>query len=142
VGQGFTHVCLINNHLEPAHDEAVRAAIAGFPAAKASVACPLEKRFARTLSEEFKRGECHAGRYETSLVLAVTPQLVEPHGELPTVPISLSQGIRNGQRTFREMGMSRAYAGAPALATAQEGAELLDRLAEMVVTTITERINS
>src|ERR1700761_84712 len=26
---GFTHVCLVNNHLEPAHDKAVRAAILG-----------------------------------------------------------------------------------------------------------------
>jgi len=26
---GFAHVCLINNHLEPAHDAAVRAAVAG-----------------------------------------------------------------------------------------------------------------
>ena len=31
---------------------------------------PLTKRWGRTLSDEFKRAECHAGRYETSLVLA------------------------------------------------------------------------
>ena len=28
---GFAHVCLVNNHLEPAHDAAVRAAIDGLP---------------------------------------------------------------------------------------------------------------
>jgi creatinine amidohydrolase len=65
---GFAHVCLVNNHLEPAHDAAVRSAIAGIDAA--SVACPLTRRWARTLTDEFKKGECHAGRYETSLVLA------------------------------------------------------------------------
>ncbi|MGH7330823.1 MAG: creatininase family protein [Polyangiaceae bacterium] len=71
--QGFSHVCLVNNHLEPAHDEAVRAAVAGN--IHASCACPLERRFARTLSEEFKRGDCHAGRYETSLVLAAEQEV-------------------------------------------------------------------
>ena len=67
---GFSHVCLVNNHLEPAQDRAVRAAIARLSDGTASVACPLSKRWARTLSDEFKRGNCHAGRYETSLVLA------------------------------------------------------------------------
>jgi creatinine amidohydrolase len=56
---GFAHVCLVNNHLEPAHDAAVRAAIAG-QGGRASVACPLSRRWARTLSDEFKSGACHA----------------------------------------------------------------------------------
>ncbi len=70
VADGWAHVCLVNNHLEPAHDQAVRAAVAGLEAGRASVACPLTKRWGRILSDEFKRAECHAGRYETSLVLA------------------------------------------------------------------------
>ena len=45
----------------------------GLPAGRASVACPLTRRWARTLSAEFKSGACHAGRYETSLVLAAAP---------------------------------------------------------------------
>ncbi|MEO6419412.1 MAG: creatininase family protein, partial [Polyangiaceae bacterium] len=64
LGEGISHVCLVNNHLEPAHDEAVRAAVRAFPEGRASVACPLTRRWARTLSDEFKRGDCHAGRYE------------------------------------------------------------------------------
>lgn len=137
---GADHVCLINNHLEPAQDAAVRAAIADLPAGSASVACPLTRRWARTLSTEFKSGACHAGRYETSLVLAVRPELVAEgaRSALAEVPISLSDGIRAGKSTFREMGMTDAYAGAPAAATAAEGEEQLDLLAAMVVAEVTE----
>jgi creatinine amidohydrolase len=137
---GFIHVCLVNNHLEPEHDQAVRNAIAGFPEGKASVACPLTRRWARILSPEFKSGACHAGRYETSLMLAAHPELVAPEADsLPALDISLSDGIREGKRTFREMGIQRAYTGAPAEATAEEGRELFERLVTMVVTEVHER---
>ena len=131
---GFDHVCLVNNHLEPAHDGAVRAAIASFEAREASVACPLTRRWARTLSAEFKSGACHAGTYETSLVLAASPDLVDTASArgLTAVPISLSSGIQAGKHTFREMGMTAAYAGAPAEATAAHGEEQLDHLAAMI----------
>lgn len=134
--QGFSHVCLVNNHLEPAHDAAVRAAIAGN--LHASCACPLERRFARTLSEEFKRGDCHAGRYETSLVLAADHEIDPGFAKLPAVPISLADGIRNGKKTFAEMGIARAYTGAPSEATAEEGEELYGKLVAMIVTVVEE----
>lgn len=140
VDAGVTHVCLVNNHLEPAHDQAVRAAILGFPPGRASVACPLSRRWARTLSDEFKSGACHAGRYETSILLAAAPSLVREtiSSGLPAVDVSLSEGIKQGLETFRAMGMTQAYAGAPADATADEGAELIERLATMVFTEIEE----
>ena len=65
---GWTRVCFVNSHLEPAHDAAGRAAVEGLPGA--CVASPLRRRWAKTLGEEFQSGACHAGRYETSLVLA------------------------------------------------------------------------
>jgi len=132
---GFAHVCLVNNHLEPAHDAAVRAAVAGLPAGSASVACPLARRWARTLSDEFKSGACHAGAYETSLVLAAAPEVVDwpAAATLPDVSVSLSEGIKAGKKSFLEMGLADAYTGAPASATAEEGEEMLDRLAEMIV---------
>ena len=131
---GAAHVCLVNNHLEPEHDAAVRAAVAGRDPARASVASPLTRRWARTLSDEFKRGECHAGRYETSLALARDASLVDEAARagLPEVKVSLSDQLRAGVTDFLAMGMSRAYAGAPAEATAAEGRELYERLAEMV----------
>jgi creatinine amidohydrolase len=136
---GFAHVCLVNNHLEPAQDAAVRAALEGFGPA-ASVACPLTRRWARRLGDEFKRGECHAGAYETSLVLACAPTDVhdETAAALPDVPISLSRMIQAGVTTFDAMGLDRAYAGAPRLATAAEGARHVETLAEMVATEVLE----
>jgi len=136
---GFRHVCLVNDHLEPAHDRAVRDAAAG---RAASVACPLTRRWARTLSDEFKSGACHAGRYETSIVLAREPALVDDaiRSALPPVPISLSHQLAQGVETFAAMGMARAYAGDPAAATAAEGEDLLDRLAAMIVGEVSEAL--
>lgn len=137
---GAAHVCVVNNHLEPAHDKAVRDAVADVDSV--SVACPLSRRWARTLSDEFKSGACHAGRYETSLVLAAKPELVDDgvRAALSEVPISLSDKLRAGVSDFVDMGLSQAYAGDPAAATADEGRELLDRLAEMIATEVLEAL--
>jgi creatinine amidohydrolase len=140
VADGWSHVCLVNNHLEPAHDRAVRAAIVGLAAGRGSVACPLTKRWARTLSDEFKRGNCHAGRYETSLVLAAGGPAGDGRARLPAIDVSLSDGIRAGKATFQAMGLDRAYTGAPAEATREEGDELYGRLAEMIVTEVLESL--
>ncbi len=138
---GWSHVCLVNNHLEPAHDQAVRAAIAALPPGRASVACPLTRRWGRTLSDEFKRGNCHAGRYETSLVLAAGGAADDSaRARLPAIDVSLSDGIRAGRTTFRAMGLDRAYTGAPGEATREEGETLYARLAEMITTEVLEAL--
>lgn len=137
---GFVHVCFVNNHLEPAHDAAVRGAIGGLPEGAASVACPLTRRWGRTLSDEFKRGDCHAGRYETSLVMASGGHVREAFGALPTIGTSLAEAIRKGKTTFAEIGLDRAYTGAPSEATREEGESLYERLVTMVVTEIEEAL--
>lgn len=138
LGTGFAHVCFVNNHLEPAHDAAVRAALEGLPEGAASVACPLSRRWGRTLSDEFKRGDCHAGRYETSLVIAAGRPVRGSFSALPTLTASLADAIRAGKKTFAEIGLDRAYTGAPSEATREEGESLYERLALMVVTEIEE----
>ncbi len=137
LGEGFVFICVVNNHLEPAHDAAVRAAVTGMAA---GVACPLSRRWGRTLSAEFKHGSCHAGRYESSLILASDPGLVDMEAMrgLPAVPISLAEKLRAGIADFQTMGLDRAYAGSPAEATAEEGRELLGKLAEMIVAEVRE----
>jgi len=141
---GLRHVCLINNHLEPEHDAAVRATLDGLPPGRASVACPLTRRWARTLTAEFKSGACHAGQYETSIVLAARPDLVRTDAteSLPDVSVSLSDAIRAGQSRFAEMGMDRAYTGAPASATALEGQSTLESLADMIATEVREALDA
>ncbi len=134
---GFQRVAFVNNHLEPAHDAAVREAAADLP--HVVVACPLTRRWGRTLSDEFKHGNCHAGRYETSLVLAAGARVREDERvQLASIATSLSDGIKSGKATFAEMGLERAYTGAPAEATREEGEELYAKLAEMVATEVSE----
>jgi creatinine amidohydrolase len=140
VHDGWSHVCIVNNHLEPAQDEAVRAAIAKVAKGRASVACPLTKRWGRTLSDEFKKGNCHAGRYETSLALAAGVRVRAEYTKLAPLEVSLSTEIKAGKTRFTEMGMDRAYTGAPDQATEREGEELFDKLAEMIATEVLEGI--
>lgn len=144
---GYLHngadcVCLVNNHLEPAHDRAVRAAAGAFADHQVAVACPLTRRWGRTLSPEYKSGACHAGRYETSMILAERPELVreDVRASLPEVPISLAKKLMAGVTDFAEMGLSRAYAGAPGQADAEHGENMLKRLAVMVATEVQEAL--
>jgi len=136
LGSGFAHVCLVNNHLEPAHDRAIRRVQEERPLGKVSVACPLTKRWGRTLGDEFKSGACHAGEYETSLILAARASdrtTVRAHDALPALTLSLSRAIREGKSTFREIGMDRAYTGAPSRAGKDEGDSLYEKLVAMIV---------
>jgi creatinine amidohydrolase len=141
--QGFARVCLVNSHLEPAHVASLREACAR--AAERSgrrVAFPdqLERRWARTLTDEFKRGACHAGSYETSLVLAARPELVRDaaRAALPPLPIDLAKAMKAGIKTFGEAGAPDAYFGDPASATHEEGDAIYALLVTMIVETIRE----
>lgn len=132
-GQGFSPLVLVNHHLEPAHFEALhRAAEAAAPA---RVLVPDHRRrpWALELGEEFCRGGSHAGRYETSLVLAADPsRVLEERRALPRLDVNLGRVIRDGASSFLEIGGERAYFGDPAAATAEEGDRLYDVLARQV----------
>jgi len=143
--QGVRRVVFCNGHLEPEHVEVLRGVLLDHQMLDddhAQVLFPdnTRRRWASTLGEEFAGGDCHAGRYETSLVLAADPAGVRADEQraLPPVQIGLIDKIRAGARNFRECGATRAYCGAPAEATAVEGRELVDRLATMVVETVRE----
>jgi creatinine amidohydrolase len=135
--QGFPHVVIVNNHFEPEHVQTLHRSIDTLADAgiRTGYLDLTRRERAQRLTEEFRRGECHAGRYETSLVLAQSPELVdrEAMAALPEVPISLPQVIAAGQKDFREMGLSLAYCGAPAEATAAEGDESYATLVEMTI---------
>jgi creatinine amidohydrolase len=143
IEQGFTRVCLVNSHLEPAHASSLREACARVAAQTGHVVAfpdQLEKRWARTLTDEYKRGACHAGSYETSLVLAARPELVrdEIRKTLMVKPIDLARAMREGKRSFGEAGADRAYFGDPAAATVEEGNDIYARLVAMVLATVRE----
>jgi creatinine amidohydrolase len=88
------------------------------------------KPWALRLSDEFKSGACHAGQFETSVVLAERPELVREDTRLalPAIPASLSSAIRDGKLSFEEAGGPRAYFGFPAQATAEEGRATIEVL--------------
>ena len=52
--------------------------------------------------------------------------------------IDLLEKMRAGVQTFREAGAAEGYCGDPAAASAEEGRELAERLAEMVVASARE----
>ncbi|MCB9896651.1 MAG: creatininase family protein [Planctomycetes bacterium] len=138
VRTGFRPVAVANAHLEPAHLETIRAAIAAVKEATGvDVLFPdvTRRRLAERLTDEFRSGACHAGRYETSLVMADDPRFVDDvvRKALPPVPISLVDAIRAGLTDFLQAGGEQAYFGAPAEASAEEGEATFDVLAELLV---------
>jgi creatinine amidohydrolase len=143
--QGARLVVIANSHLEPEHIAAINEAIAQVKAETGrEVAFPdkRKRRWASTLTEEFRRGDCHAGAYETSLVLAARPELVreEVREGLKPVRISIAEKIREGVESFREAGASDAYFGNPREASIEEGEATYEVLAEMLVTATLEAL--
>ena len=52
--------------------------------------------------------------------------------------VSLSEQIKQGKKSFRDMGMHMAYSGSPAHATKEEGDSLYEMLAHMITTEVLE----
>jgi len=124
--QRFGVMAIANAHLDPAHLASLDAAVDAIRRDRVpAVAFPnlAAKPWALRLGEEFKSGACHAGRFETSIVLAERPELVreDSRAGLPSNPASLSRAIRDGKKTFEEAGGALAYFGFPAEASAEEG---------------------
>jgi creatinine amidohydrolase len=135
--QGFRRLVIVNNHFEPEQVATLRDAAAEVGALYLDL---VRRRNAQRLGDEFRRGSCHAGRYETSLVLADAPQLVdrETMAALPAVEVDMPSAIAAGRTDFVAMGMARAYCGAPADATAGEGSATFETLTDMLVELVRE----
>lgn len=144
-GQGARLVAITNSHLEPEHVASISEAIekvkneigrlVAFPDKR-------KRRWAEKLTEEFRRGDCHAGSYETSLVMAARPELVreEIRRSLERVPISIADKIKQGARNFTEAGGTQAYFGDPQAASREEGESMYQALSDMIVTAVTEAL--
>jgi creatinine amidohydrolase len=128
---GLRRLVIVNNHFEPEQVATLRAAA---DQAGALYLDLVRRANAQRLTDEFRRGSCHAGRYETSLVLADAPELVDSTvNELPANEVDMPAAMADGRTDFLAMGMDRAYCGAPAEATAQEGRQTFDTLTDMLV---------
>lgn len=138
--QGIRQVVIASGHLEPEHlrilhgvvlDHAVRAR------GRAQAIFPDPSRPPRdpALGEEFAAGDCHAGRFESSIALAADPDSVrrELLGELPALRLPLAERLREGARGFAGAGAEQGYCGDPAAASAPEGRVRIERLAQGLV---------
>lgn len=132
-------LALANAHFDPAQVRAVRDAAHG--AAATLVFPDLTRRaLAQRLTPEFQSGACHAGRYETSIVMAVRPDLVHEtlRTALPENPRSLVAAQSSGQSTFAAAGGPDGYFGAPAEASAAEGRDTIARLGDILAEAVLE----
>ena len=77
--QGFSCLALANSHFDPANVAMLREAAAEIRALGLPLAFPdfTRRKLAQALTAEFQSGACHAGRFETSLVMAARPDLVD-----------------------------------------------------------------
>jgi len=131
-------VALVNSHLEPEH-VAILESLASESASSTKKPRVLfvnhcRKPWALELGEEFRGGDCHAGAYETALMLAsrfrdrVRTQIARG---LPAAYHGLITQLRSGVTRFEQMGAAQAYFGNPAAATAEEGERLWSVLVRM-----------
>ncbi|CAM4165610.1 creatininase family protein [Kibdelosporangium persicum] len=137
INQGFADIVVVNNHFEPEHVTTLRRATA---TAGVGYLDLVRRANAARLTPEFQSGSCHAGQYETSLVLADRPDLVdhERMASLPEVHVDMPSAMSAGHKDFVQMGMDQAYCGSPATATAEEGERTYAVLVDMVLELIGE----
>lgn len=136
--QGATGLAIANSHFEPAHVDALFEAVRQL---RGRVTVPVvfpnvaSRRYAPRLGDEFVSGACHAGAYETALMLADAPALVDEaaRATLDANPVDLAAAMRAGAATFTEAGGPRAYFGAPRAATAADGEAWFEELGRILV---------
>jgi creatinine amidohydrolase len=133
IAENVGPLVLVNSHFEPEQVETLRST--GLPLLDLT-----RRRNAERLTDEFRSGSCHAGRYETSLVLADRPELVHTDRmqALEERHVDMPAAIRAGQTDFVAMGMDEAYCGAPAESSAEEGRQTFETLTDMLVELIRE----
>jgi creatinine amidohydrolase len=138
IAQGFRHNAIVNNHFEPEHVRTLHRAIDSVMEQTGVLTAYLDltrRQRAKAMTDEFRERGSHAGQYETSLVLAEHPELVDREllRSLPEVPVNLAEAVAAGRKDFAELGMDQAYNGSPAQASAEEGHHSFEVLTEMLV---------
>ena len=134
---------LCNAHLELQHVKLLRGLLtdhAEVTDRHAQLLFPdiTRRRRASTLGEEFLSGECHAGRYEASIVMAADPDSVREDERKALAPkaVGLVEKMLDGAASFLEVGVDAAWCGDSAR-PAEEGRDLI-ALATIVTTTVVE----
>lgn len=133
---GFARVALVNSHLEPGHVSLLIEAARRQEGPEVVFVDHCRKPWALELGEEFKSGDCHAGAYETSMMLAsrfadrvdvAAAQTLEPRF------VGLIRHLREGTTDFTAMGADQAYFGDPAASAIALGESIWSTLTRMWV---------
>lgn len=144
--QGFACLALANSHFDPANVAMLREAADEIRARGLRVAFPdfTRRKLAQTLTQEFQSGACHAGQFETSLVMAARPHLVDnaARAALADNPSSLTEAFTKGARTFAEAGGPDAYFGFPRHASAAEGEQSFAIMAEALAAAVQSELSA
>jgi creatinine amidohydrolase len=142
--QGFSCLALANSHFDPANVAMLREAANEIRALGLPLAFPdfTRRKLAQTLSAEFQSGACHAGQFESSLVMAARPDLVDDAARqlLDDNPASLTDAFAKGAQTFEQAGGPDAYFGYPRGASAAEGAESFAVMAQALAAAVEEAL--
>ena len=140
--QSVRLLCIVNSHLEPDHIQAIQEFSDSCDQLRVVFPDKTKKPWASLLTAEFKQGACHAGSYETSLILSAREELVRPErSQLKPNPANLAKLMKDGIKSFREAGADQAYFGDPAGATKEEGEQTYRILTEMIVESVLDRLN-
>jgi creatinine amidohydrolase len=145
--QGFACLAVANSHFDPANVTMLREVSARIETElKLPVAFPdfTRRKLAQTLTDEFKSGACHAGQFETSLVMASRPELVDEAERIASAdnPASLTDAFAKGAKTFAQAGGPQAYFGYPRGATLAEGVQTYEALAAALVEAIAAKLKT
>jgi creatinine amidohydrolase len=132
---------IANAHLDPTHLASLVQAVEKIrETRRIQVAFPdlTRKPWGSRLTDEFKSGACHAGRFESSIVMAAHPEWVQEKARTGLAPnsVSLSAAIRQGISSFAEAGGDQAYFGDPAAASAAEGKQTIEVLGDILADAI------
>ena len=144
VDAGFINIAITNHHLDPVHMKAILEAIDQVAAeSKARIfetasrihysgAHTEEHQAVQDMGVDIQR-EVHAEIRETSFVLHRYPHLVKAdYKKLPPVFVDIKAGMKNGHRTFRQMGVENGYIGSPHLAAESLGRLHLEEGARLI----------
>jgi len=145
IKQGITKICICNNHGEPSHIKAIYNAydeIYEKTGVKLIYPDKTRKKYVARLPESFQKAESHGDSYEVSMVMAIDPSLIdeERRKALPPVHVNLVEKMfKEKLDDFKLMGMTESYDGDPASATAEEGEQTLNTIADIMVEAIQDR---
>lgn len=131
---GFIHALLLTFHMDLHHIKGVQTAMARARRSGLTVCEPLSAHYFRgtLLPPVDGEEEVHADRKETSLALALFPELVHEYQRLPPVHIPLD-GPSALLKTMKELGAKQGYVGDPSRASREYGQKCLEQVTSLCV---------